>query len=270
MKIADLWTPYLREHLIPARANIATAEFAWKNLEAHFGSKSAIDQKSIDAYERLRTAGKIGRPSVSSTVRRELAVLLAMLRHAGVTLPALRLPENRPARQRWHDHDEVEKLLEAATGRGKLFLTLALETGARQGAILDLTWDRVDFKVNVVDFRVPGQRVTKKRRTVVPMSARLRAALLEAWGSRGPELTVLGSKGSMWPTVQAIAKRAGVAHTYPHAMRHTVGSLMMRADVPLWKTAKVLGLTVATTEKTYAKFAVDDLRAGVDAIHKRA
>ncbi len=39
---------------------------------------------------------------------------------------------------------------------------------------------------------------------------------------------------------------------------------MARRGVPLWIIAKVLGNTVATVEKTYAKHAPEDLRAAVN------
>ena len=62
----------------------------------------------------------------------------------------------------------------------RLFVTLALTTGARMGAILDLTWDRVDFEHNTIDFMPSGRNKTNKRRTVVAMSKKAREALLEA------------------------------------------------------------------------------------------
>jgi integrase len=44
-------------------------------------------------------------------------------------------------------------------------VTLALATGARMGAILDLTWDRVDFEHGTIDFMPAGRDKTNKRRT---------------------------------------------------------------------------------------------------------
>ena len=41
---------------------------------------------------------------------------------------------------------------------------------------------------------------------------------------------------------------------------------MARRGVPLYLIAKVLGDTIATVEKVYAKHAPDDLRAAVDMI----
>ena len=62
----------------------------------------------------------------------------------------------------------------------KLFIILALYTGARRGAILDLTWDRVSEECDLIDYARPGRPTSKKRRVKVPVPARAKTALLEA------------------------------------------------------------------------------------------
>ena len=46
----------------------------------------------------------------------------------------------------------------------KLFAILAATTGARMGAILSLTWDRVDFKRGLITYQDPTMFKTKKGR----------------------------------------------------------------------------------------------------------
>ena len=48
----------------------------------------------------------------------------------------------------------------------KLFIIIAMTTGARKGAVLDLTWDRVDMDGGVIDFHNPEMFITKKKRSV--------------------------------------------------------------------------------------------------------
>lgn len=284
--IETLWTAYYHGHVLPQRVGLDTTEGCWNNLKVAFGQKriSAISQAQIDKYEADRLAGRIGRKSVSATVRRELVVLRAILRYcAGVStsgprkrriaqplikaaeLPEFSLPESSPPRDRWHTHDEMALLLKAAepNSRGERFLYIALHTGARMGAILDLTWDRIDFENRMIHFNVPGRRVTKKRRTSVPMSRELESylRLVERRGD-----LVMENHLPMWPAIQAIAKRAGVKHTFPNAMRHTAGTQMARADVALWKVAKVLGNSLAMVEQVYAKHSPEDLRDSVNSI----
>jgi integrase len=62
----------------------------------------------------------------------------------------------------------------------QLFVILAMTTGARMGALLGLTWDRVDFEGGTIDLIDPTRVQTKKHRPRVPMNATARAALSEA------------------------------------------------------------------------------------------
>jgi integrase len=92
----------------------------------------------------------------------------------------LRPPPSKP-RDRYLTKDERDLLLaNIETPHVRLFVILALTTGARMGAILDLTWDRVNLKHGTIDFNPPGRDKSNKRRTVVPINSRLREALEEA------------------------------------------------------------------------------------------
>ncbi len=62
----------------------------------------------------------------------------------------------------------------------RLFVLLALNTGARRGAILDLTWPQVDLVNGLINLNPAGRVQTAKRRAMVPISDTLREALVEA------------------------------------------------------------------------------------------
>ena len=287
--VAALWAVYEEKHLTSV-ASPATASFSWANLEQHFGELrlDEIDQDVVDAYRRARIDGTIGKPSKPSTVRRELAALRACLnwcagpRRKLVTvaeLPAFDLPEDSAPRDRWLREDEAKKLFAATTGRLNLFLHLALYTAARKQALYDLTWDRVDFETNVIVLDVPGRRTTKKRRATVPISTELREVLLAAHEKRTTDL-VLTNKAEVWAGVQSAVRRAGLAPAVkvasgrkpsatgvsPHTLRHTAATWMARRGVPLWIIAKILGNSLVTIEKVYAKHAPEDLRAAINMI----
>lgn len=46
----------------------------------------------------------------------------------------------------------------------RLFILLGLYTGAKSGAILDLTWDRVDMERRLIDYRTAGRISEEKAR----------------------------------------------------------------------------------------------------------
>jgi integrase len=122
----------------------------------------------------------------NSTVKTELEALRACLRwHYGKDAPIIVAPAPSKPRDRYLTKDERDTLLEhIETPHVRLFVILALTTGARMGAILDLTWDRVNLKHGTIDFNPPGRDKSNKRRTVVPINSRLREALEEAQKGR--------------------------------------------------------------------------------------
>lgn len=300
LTVADVWSVYDKKHLSIGVVNRYTADLAWKLLEPEFGASkvSEVSQMSVDGYVQKRTSGRLGRPVKPQTAARELSFLIAALNFAAdkkqaIVAPALinkvDLPAGGPPRDRWLKRDEIQRLLDAAgrmrrgarLSRGERFLWLALETAARQEAILELTWDRVDFETNTIHYDVPGRKQTKKRRAVVPISSALRPVLLRAFDEKTGD-HVLDSEAAVWSSIQLIAIEAGFSDQAkpktshkpkatgisPHVLRHTAATHMARRGVPLWKIAKILGNTLAMVEKVYAKWAPDDLREAVDLISK--
>jgi len=139
----------------------------------------------------------------------------------------------------------------------RVFLILGLATGARAGAILDLTWDRVDFTHGTIDYRPPGRIQTNKRRTVVPMNATARDALEEAYRGRLSDHVVeYNGKPvkSVKKAIERLASDTGI-HVSPHVLRHTCAVWMAQADVPMQKISQYLGHTsLAMTVAVYARY----------------
>ena len=126
----------------------------------------------------------------------------------------------------------------------------------------------------MIHYAVPGKRSTKKRRAAVPISRALRPILLRAKQEAiGP--LVMDHAGDIWPIVQKIVVRSGIAARVPgklrtgispHTFRHTAATHMARNGVSLWAIAKILGNSMAMVEQVYAKWAPDDAAGTVDRI----
>lgn len=207
----------------------------------------------------------VPRPVSTGTLRREFNVLRAALRLAWrdgylVKPPTLTPPADSAPRDRYLSKAEAKALIGAAVSpHVRVFLALALYTGARKGSILALTWDRVDFATGMVDFQEPGRRLTAKRRAVVPMTDALRAELAAAHHIAQTDYVVEYAGGPVphglrW-SWQRLCTRAGLTwRPTPHHLKHSVASWMAMEGVPIDQAADWLATDPATLRKTYRKF----------------
>jgi len=156
--------------------------------------------------------------------------------------------------------EELRRLFAAARSEHeRRFLLLAVATGARPQAILELDWSRVH--AGVADLNVPGRRRTKKRRTraALPPAA---AAWLEGRRSVGPVIQYAGKAlKSHRMTFQRLAMRAGLSAT-AYGVRKAVATWLRQAGVPEWEVGAQLGHRVssAMTER-YAHHRPDYMAA---------
>jgi integrase len=227
----------------------------WKALEPSSATSSA-------RQSRKPTAGNMPRCESGSASRlhdQDRAGSLQSLPrwHYGKDAPVIVAPAPSKPRERYLTKAERDKLLESIeTPHVRLFVILALTTGARMGALLDLTWDRVDLERGLIDLNPAGRDITNKRRTVVPINSG-RSALEEAQKAALTDHVIeYGGKpvASVKRAIAAAARRSGVPCS-PHVFRHTAAVWMAEADVPMEKIAQYWATRQpAITFATYARF----------------
>lgn len=228
---------------------LALKEYFWHRLG------TAIDREDCRQYYHARRAMNYS----NSTIRTDVALLRACLRwRYGEEAPRLWLPPASAPRDVWLTKTQARRLVDAAKSPHiKLFLILGLATGARANALLDLSWDRVDFHHGTIDFRPPGRIQTNKRGTVVPMNATARVALEEAYSARLTDNVIEYSGkpiSSVKRAIARLAKGTGIKVS-PHVLRHTCADWMAQADVPMQKISQYLGHTsLAMTADVYARY----------------
>lgn len=254
-RVADLWEPYKKDRIA---SGVAPKRFnMWKALEPHFGYKlgKAITKQDCRDYAAARR--KLGRSP--DTVRTELEALRACLRwHYGKDAPQIVTPPPAKPRDRFLTKDEADKLLaHIETPHVKLFVELAFATGARMGALLDLTWDRVDWRAGTIDLRPAGRDITNKRRTVVPITARVRPLLELAHQGALSEFVIEYGGGpvkSVKTAITAAARRSGVKCS-AHDFRRSAGRWMAEGGASMDEIAQYLGHTsTRITAQVYARF----------------
>ena len=231
---------------------------AWKAMKGFWErtDPALIDKQMCRDYAAQRKAG-------AATIRYELLQVSTALkwgregRHISAK-PDMWLPDAPERKVRHLSHAEFERFFaEVKAPHARLYVLLGLFTMARPSAILDLTWDRVDFARGLIDLNPAGRKQTAKRRPVVPMNDELREALEAAYKARQCAYVVEhGAKqvASVKKAFAAASDRSGVRVT-PYTLRHTGAVWAAEAGISMAALAQYMGHeSSATTETHYARF----------------
>jgi integrase len=241
------------------------------------GGDHPIEQITVATLDRYVTR-RIGQGKTASTVNREIAVLRHALRQAArwrteTQLSQYRLAEWMPLREAetmrkpvFLTRDEVDRVLRIANlgaqrrglnGRqGEAVIRLALETGARLGEILALSWGDLDGRGILrirTEKRGPDRSIDLQESTI-----RLLEALRESGDSAGPIFHSPRTGTRRWHIRRfwhAVRKGAGIPHVRFHDLRHTAASEMLRRGLLLREVQYVLGHSSPRMTERYAHFA---------------
>lgn len=225
---------------------------AWKAMKGFWENvdPELIDDAMCRKYAEARQVGP-------ATLRYELSMLSVALRHANKPKRIWR--PSAPERQVRHlTHAQFERwYAEVKAPHARLYALLGLFTMARPTAILELTWDRVDFDRRQIDLNPKGRRQTKKRRPVVALNDEALEALREAYEARQSEYVIeRGAKrvGNIKKAFQAASARAGIRVT-PYTLRHTGAVWAAEGGASMDELAQFMGHDdSATTSTHYARY----------------
>ena len=267
-----------------------------KALEEYFGSDKLRDIRvaNLRAYRKHRlfcTNRHKKRLSVA-TVNRELSTMRAMLNEAMVNDWILVNPfkKVRPGelisiadeckRETILTTAEEKTLLAAcATERRRHLRALviaALDTGARQGELLKLRWPDIGFDEGVIKNVTSYKGKTVQRREV-PLTGRLRAALLDLKQKRGAatfkrgrtsgnkpdNALVFGVTNNVQNSWRAARKDANLEHLRFHDLRHTAATRLAQT-MQLALVGQVLGHSDPKTTHRYVNRTRDVIKqAGI-------
>lgn len=243
---------------------------AWKNLNEYFGHlrPDQINRIICRSYRQGRRKTGIS----DGTVIKELGCVRAAINWYMPNSPAqFEMPPQPAPKDRYLTHIEYVSLLDGcATPHIKLFVILALTTAGRQSAILQLTWDRVDFDRDLIYLAIPDEHGRRKGRAVVPMTKNARAALLEAKKGALTDFVIeYGEKPvkSIKKAFLRACERAKLKDVTPHTLRHTAAVWMAEAGTPMPQIAQYLGHSNSQiTERVYAKYSPEYLKGAAAAL----
>lgn len=269
--VAQIWTAY--QDSVSGRRQEGKLNETGRTVLPEFGhlAPHQITEDDCRAYIAARRA--IGRKD--GTIRTELGCLRSALAWAHKARlidrpPHIILPPAPQPRDRYLTRDEARRLL-AAAGEPHIHLAmlLMLTTAGRIGALLELTWDRVDLDRRII--RLAAHDIgPKKGRATVPINDTLNDALRAAQAAaRSRYVVEWGGRrvGSIKRGFTAAIVRAGIDHCTPHDLRRTAGRFMAEAGVPIEEIASYLGHTNPNiTRSTYSQFSPEYLRKAASAL----
>lgn len=263
--VKDLWDAYCREK---AGRRVAEAMgHEWRAVGAHFGALRP-SQVTI-SHSRTYAKSRSDEGKKNGTIWTELGHLRtvfiwAQKRRLIDHAPAVERPPKPAPKDRWLTEAEIETFMAApAAPHIDLACILMLATAGRVGAILELTWDRVDFENGVINLRA-DETGPRKGRAAVPMNNWARAALHNAKRAALTDYVIEWAGGPIKSIKVGFGLKSaasGLAGVTPHVLRHTAAVHMAKAGSPMSRIAQYLGhSSTAVTERVYARFAPDHLR----------
>lgn len=264
LTVAALWEAY-RDHL-DSRPTATTMGYTGKAVLPHFGAllPEQVEVRHCRDYVKARVRGgrKMG------AIWTELGHLRSCLTWAEKLrlierAPYIERPQKPAPKERHLTRPEIDKLLAAeCEPHIRLAILLMLTTAARVGAVLDLTWDRVDMERGQINLRadLDGPR---KGRAIVPINSTLRAALTVAAEAAMSDYVVEWAGGPIRSIRKGFVRaidNAGLRDVSPHTLRHTAAVHMAEAGISMSKISQYLGHSnTSVTERVYARFAPDHM-----------
>lgn len=271
MSVADIWAEYVRD--LGERPTAKTMSYTGKAVLPHFGHYRP-DQITTDlcrSYVKDRMAAGISQGSVHTELG-HLRSAMTFAERARIieAAPYIERPPKPTPKERFLSKGEVQKLIEGADAPHiTLAIHLLFATAGRVGAILDLTWDRVDMERGTINLRLSDAK-TRKGRAIVPINRGLMAALQTAHDAALSDYVVeWGGKrvASIRKGFESAVRRSGLKDVTLHTIRHSAAVAMISSGIPIEQVAQYLGHSnTSVTFSTYGRFAPSHLSDAADVL----
>lgn len=269
--VAEIWEGYRRD--LGEKPTAATMGYTGKAVLGHFGHfrPDQITTELCREYARKRMDGGISQGSVHTELGHlRSAMTWAKNNRLIDAAPHIERPAKPTPKERYLTKAEVAKLIDHA---GAPHITLAIHllfaTAGRVGAILDLTWDRVDMERGIINLRLDDAR-TRKGRAIVPINRGLMAALQTAKDAALTDHVIeYGGErvSSIRKGFENAVRRAGLKDVTLHTIRHSAAVAMVSSGISIDMVAQYLGHSnSAITYSTYGRFAPAHLSDAAEAL----
>lgn len=207
---------------------------------------------------------------VHAVLHRALADAVQSRILASSPIEGISRPAHRPRRPQWLEPDQIGAYVAAISAdKYRLAWLLALCCGLRRGEICGLQWQDFDFQRGIIHVRRQKQRLQGGKlvdlppksaagERNIPISPQLVHIFRTARQLGGPVVRLTPS--ALDRAHARLLARAGLPHIRLHDIRHTMGAVAIRQQVPIKVLQALLGHAhYSTTADIYAH--VDDTAA---------
>lgn len=259
----EIYLLYLRDRELDGKS-IKHMKYLWISLKPVFGDLYP-QYITKDLQKNYRDTRKASLGTIHAEMRLLRTVLKWGFNHGHLDrLVHIETGTQPPPRTAYIHKEQFHQLLKGSEAPHIiLFIILAVTTGARSNALIDLTWDRVDFERRIIDLRNPEKNVTTKGRAVVPMNDTAFRYLTEAKKGASTRYVLEYANRPLKQvrsSMRAVSKRLGIKVT-AHMFRHSAAVWMAEGGTPMSEIAQYLGhAKTSITERIYARYSPNYLR----------
>jgi len=253
--------------------DVGRARGVLKHFRKFFGNKKIrhITYGDLLSYKRLRMTGNshCNKPRSISTMNRELGILrrifnvgLAqdwLIKNPFKSGDPLIQPSADRIREKILTLEEERRLLEVCSepcrAHIRPIVIALLDTGARRGEMIKLTWQSVDFERRLILIRSETTKTLQNRR--VAITERLYNELLELWNNSKKDLSAsvfqMKTFRKAFETACRLAgiKTGGIDGLTTHSLRHSAATRLVKGQMPIQLVGKILGHSQPQTTYRY-------------------
>ena len=276
----DLWKIYMSSQLT-VKATKAVKECAAKHFLPIFQDKpiQSINRDQIENYQFKRRLEVLNMPKNIGKREHEISFRFINIEIATLSNffnfcitkgyidknPANKMKRlNELSRLKTLSDEDIKNLInKAPLKHTRDLITFLIFTGCRKGEALNLKWNDVDLKNNVIAIKA----TKTKHDRYIPIHSKLKTLLKNIEKKENCEY-VFNFKGRKITTFvdsfHTACRNAGLKDLRIHDLRHVFASALTMADVSLYKTGILLGHRTPNMTQRYAHLKPSELKKEIE------
>jgi len=167
------------------------------------------------------------------------------------------IPKVNDIKERILTIEEEKRLLDASPEYLQDIINVALNTAMREGEILGLKWEWIDFTENLI--QLPQTNTKNKKIRKVPINEKVRKILLKLKLKTGGNKYVFESPvvpnnniSYIQRSFKTACRIANIDNLRFHDLRHTAATRLVESGVPIHTVSKLLGHSSITVTERYS------------------